>query len=871
MPELPAHLRQALAARYALVRELGQGGMSTVYLADDLRHDRKVAVKVLRPELAAAIDNRFLREITTTAGLRHPHILPLYDSGDADGTLFYVMPYVEGESLEDRLRREGHLRVNDALGIAREVADALGYAHARGVLHRDVKPANILLDSGHAVVADFGIARAFHAAGGARLTQAGTAIGTPAYMSPEQAAGQSDLDGRSDLYALGCVLYEMLVGQPPFTDTNAAAILSRHLTAQPSSVRVTRPEVPSAVDVIVARLLAKNPADRFPGAAALVEALDEARTPSGGHAVAAPPSRRRAALIGIAAVVIAVAGAAYLLRGDPASPAPAVTLRQVTFSAEVEEYPALSPDGMRVVFSRGVSGVRQLFVVSVADGVETRVTSDSSDAIQATWTPDGAAVVFVRAARPGVRLEPGDVFGAFSGGAIWRRDLATGAEQRLIEDGANPSVAPDGRIAFDAERAGTRRIWITDRLGRNAQQLSQDSAEALSHVSPRWSPDGSKVVFQTMQRTRFDLRVIDVASRDSRALTNDAYTDVQPAWDPSGRAVWYTSNRAGGYNIWRVPVAADGSPDGLPVQMTTGAGEDVQLSVSAGAGPMAFTVLRLNADLWRLPVERMTGRPTGEPEPVVVTTREDSRGAWSPDGALIAFNSDRAGEMNIWIHGVADGADRRLTHGPGGDYQPRWSPDGKRIVFFSARAGNADIWSVDAESGALTRLTDSPWLDINPSWSPDGSLIAFHSDRSGRLELWVMNPDGSAARQVTRDGAGVGHFLPWSPDGRFVYLRGADGSGTPSRIAIADGTLEALSARGGSHLSLAPGGRLILDVLGHRELWVSPTGSDPYATFRFDDPAVRVDYPIWSPDGRWMLFDRTKPEGGDIWLMERKP
>ena len=878
MPPLPP-----LADRYELERELGQGGMATVYLARDLRHDRKVAVKVLRPELAAAIDDRFLREITTTAGLRHPHILPLFDSGQATlrtapsvptapTVLFYVMPYVEGESLDDRLRREGRLPVDDALRIAREVADALGYAHAHGVLHRDIKPANILLESGHAVVADFGIARAFQAAGGDRLTQAGMTVGTPAYMSPEQAAGEAELDGRSDLYALGCVLYEMLTGAPPFAGPSAASVLSRHLTAVAPPVSAARPDVPAGVDAIVARLLAKDPDRRFPGAPELIPALDEALAPlairsSGERAQAAAP-RRRAIVASLLALAVIALLAVLLLQRRTSSAAPAVSLRQVTFSASVEEYPALSPDGTRLVFSRGVAGVRQLFLLNLADGTETRITTDSSDAIQAAWTPDGAAVVFMRASRPGVRLEPGDVFGIFAGGDIWRRDLATGAERRLVEAGANPSAGVDGRIVFDADRAGARRIWIADALGRNAQQLSSDSSEAVSHVAPRWSPDGRKVVFQTMERTRFDLRVVDVATRASHALTSDAYAEVQPVWDPSGRAVWYTSNRAGGYNLWRMPVTEEGEPDGLPVQMTTGAGEDVQLSVPAAGGPMAFTVLRLNADLWRLPVDPRTGLPTGGPEPVVETTREDSRGAWSPDGKLIAFNSDRAGDMNVWIHSLADGSDRQLTRGTGGDYQPAWSPDGKRIAFFSARAGNADIWTADVETGALTRLTDSPWLEVNPSWSPDGSLVAFQSDRGGRLELWVVAANGGDLRQVTRNGAGVGHFLPWSADGRRIYMRNGDAAGTPGRIAVADGSFEPLPLRGGSHMSLAPGGRLLLDVAEHRELWVSPEGGAPYTTFRFEDPAVRVDYPVWSPDGRWVLFDRTKPEGGDIWLME---
>jgi len=267
-------LSAALADRYRIERELGRGGMATVYLADDLKHRRKVAVKVLHPELAEALGaERFLREIETTANLRHPHILPLYDSGDAGGFLYYVMPLVEGESLRDRLERDKQLPIDEALQVAREVADALGYAHARGVVHRDIKPENILLEGGHAVVADFGIARAVSAAGGGRLTQTGVAIGTPMYMSPEQAAGDRDVDGRSDLYSLGCVLYEMLGGQAPFTGPTVESVVRQHVMTQAAPITNLRPTVPAGVAGALARTLAKNPADRFNPAAQFVQAL----------------------------------------------------------------------------------------------------------------------------------------------------------------------------------------------------------------------------------------------------------------------------------------------------------------------------------------------------------------------------------------------------------------------------------------------------------------------------------------------------------------------------------------------------------------------------------------------------------------------
>jgi eukaryotic-like serine/threonine-protein kinase len=310
---VPAELSSALAKSYRIERELGAGGMATVYLARDLKHDRDVAIKVLRPDIGAALGaERFLREIKTTANLRHPHIVPLYDSGEVhldgaatDGSpqpLYYVMPVLEGESLRDRLAREGQLPIDTALRIAREVAEALAHAHARGVIHRDIKPDNIYIENGHAVVADFGIARAVIVAGGERITQTGMSVGTPLYMSPEQAAGENDLDARSDQYSLACVLYEMLAGQPPFTGPNAMAIARQHLIAAAPPITNLRAGVPATVAAALARGLAKTPADRFEQMSQFAMALSAG-------ANASPSSRhtrtRTVGVAGVAAVAIA--------------------------------------------------------------------------------------------------------------------------------------------------------------------------------------------------------------------------------------------------------------------------------------------------------------------------------------------------------------------------------------------------------------------------------------------------------------------------------------------------------------------------------------------------------------------------------------
>jgi eukaryotic-like serine/threonine-protein kinase len=381
--DLRERVRAALRTDYEIDRELGQGGMATVFRARDVKHGRPVAVKVLRSELSAGLAaQRFLREIEIAARLSHPHILPLHDSGDADGVLFYVMPYVEGESLRQRLARERQLPVRDAVLVAGQVADALDYAHRRGVVHRDVKPENILLEEGHAVVADFGIARAVSEAAAGDRTRTGVAVGTPAYMSPEQASGEREVDGRSDVYSLGCVLYEMLAGEPPFTGPTAQAALARRFTEAPPSVELARPAVPAGVAAIVAKALATLPSDRFQSAAQLAQALSAEtakldapsapQSPITGRrsSFARPRARRRPAWIAAGAGAAAAALALGVLRYAPRrAPAPVATASDPVAMAVLPFHALALPEGSEfltvgipdAIITR-IAGVRQMRV-----------------------------------------------------------------------------------------------------------------------------------------------------------------------------------------------------------------------------------------------------------------------------------------------------------------------------------------------------------------------------------------------------------------------------------------------------------------------------------------------------------------------------
>ena len=835
---------------YEILSLLGAGGMGEVYRARDTRLERDVAIKLISAPLAREPEHlaRFEREARMLAALNHPHIAQIHGLEERDGTRFLVLELVEGQALNARLA-QGPLPIPEALDIAAQIVDALAAAHERGLVHRDLKPGNVIVTpAGQAKVLDFGLAKPVDATGDASAlitspasaTAAGTIVGTPAYMSPEQARGQV-LDHRTDLWSFGCLFYEMLAGRLAFPGETVADCLAAILHDEPDWKRLP-PGTPAAVRRLLRACLEKDPDRRLQNAREADSRIREARTFS-----------RRAR------------GRADRAPGP--SGAPRLTL--LTISRGLEESPAFSPAGDELAYAADVGGVRKIFVRSPGGGGETAVTTGPFDDIQPCWSHDGASILFVRARRAGRKLEPHVLFGEQGEGDIWKLDRATGRESKLVDDAYNPAFSPNGeRIACDAPWAGQRRIWTVDPWGHNPRQVTSDVSEAIVHVRPRFSPDGRRIVFQNRESTKFDVRIVDLSTQTMQWVTSDSFQNLQPVWSPSGRFIYFSSYRSGGLNLWRVAVTASGKPRGAPQQVTTGAGQDLEPAPSPDGARLAFSIRRQNANIWTLPVDPSSGRPTGAPRETIATNREDSRGAWSPDGRSIAFNSDRSGEMNIWIQDLG-GAARQISRGPGGDYQANWSPDGKTIAFFSSRAGSPDIWTADLDSGALRPLTRTPSLDINPSFSPDGRFIAFQSDRNGRFEIWVMRADGSQPRALTRTRV-VGHFLRWTKDSSAVIFRSSE---TPSRTLRAplsgNDPVPIGEVAGGAHMSFSPDFSRIMDVVGHRELWVSRLdGGAPEKVFEFDDPDARIDYPVWSPDGKWILFDRFRPQGGDIWMME---
>ena len=398
MSDLIPRLNAALAGRYTIERQLGEGGMATVYLAQDLKHDRRVALKVLKSELAAAVGaERFLAEIKTTANLQHPHILPLFDSGEADHLLFYVMPHVAGGSLKEKLEREHQLPVDEAVRIATNVAEALDYAHRHGVIHRDIKPANILLQDGKPVVADFGIALAVSTLGGGRLTETGLSMGTPHYMSPEQTTGDLGVGPATDLWALGCVLYELLVGEPPYLASTPQGVLGKIITAEPASATKQRKLVPANVDAAIRKALEKLPADRFGSASEFARALGDPGFRHGAEAAGVAGGSSRGPwnrlTIGFAALA-AVLALAFGWSVSKPDPAPVVTRSELVTPPTADPYAfALSPDGRQIVFVASAEGVQQLWLRPL-DQTTAEPLAGTEGAAAPFWAPDGRALGF---------------------------------------------------------------------------------------------------------------------------------------------------------------------------------------------------------------------------------------------------------------------------------------------------------------------------------------------------------------------------------------------------------------------------------------------------------------------------------------------
>jgi serine/threonine-protein kinase len=796
MLETVDRLRAVLAGRYQLERKIGQGAMASVYLARDLKHGRKVAIKVLKPELAAHLGSeRFVQEITVTANLQHPNILPLYDSGAADEFLYYVMPYVEGESLRAKIEHERQLSVEDTITIATAVAAALEYAHERGIVHRDIKPENVLLHRGQALVADFGIALAVSVAGGPRITEAGLSVGTPHYMSPEQAAGDPAVDARSDIYSLGAITYEMLTGDPPHAATSVQGAIAKILSEKPSPISQSRDLVPANVDATVRRALAKSPADRFARAAQFAAALADPayRLPVTGRsterpALAAP--RREVWLWAGALATLAVGLIAgwYLRTAEtprtaPGDARPKVFYLPLDSGTAIPGYPALSPDGSQLVYPAGDAGSNRLYLRRLADPVPVPIPK-SEGANSAFFSPDGQTVGFLAdQSLKKVRLADGSdaIIAPYVegiAGATWRED-----------DLILFSALPKGSLFEVSARGGAPKPLI----------VAKERLDS-GYFFPEFLPGGRKVLFNT-ESTGDRIGVLDLETGERKLVGRGLRpTFLEPGRlvfaDPSGRLAVQE------FDLRRLEVV--GAPILLPEELGVGRGRafysvsrDGTLAIIRAAGTI------LDLALFDRAAQQQTLFRNG--------------GFWaprfSPDGSQLAFG-DRNPD-DLWIYDVATQTRRRFTIDGASNNDPAWSPDGKQIAYAADRPSGKDVLVRAANgSGDPRRLVVRQGLQWPSDWTSNGYLVFTDVPLDEDRDIWVVKADGSGAPFPYLDTPFLEKAADVSPDGRWI----AYDSNAPGRFEVFVNSFPVPSA--------AP---LIVSVTGGRN-------------------------PRWGPDGRELFY-----------------
>jgi serine/threonine-protein kinase len=846
---VPSRLVAALSDRYRLERELGAGGMATVYLAQDLKHDRQVAIKVLRPELAAVIGaERFLSEIKTTANLQHPHILPLFDSGEADSFLFYVMPYVEGISLRDRMAREKQLPIGEAIRIAIEIANALDYAHRHGVIHRDIKPENIMLHDGSALVADFGIALAASKAG-TRMTETGMSLGTPQYMSPEQAMGERELDARSDVYALGCVLYEMLTGEPPFSGPTAQAIVAKVMTAEPVEMTSLRKTIPLEVSDAVHTALQKLPADRFATAAEFAAALDgkvdSTRSAGRTRAMRGPAvTSRRPAFVAAGPTVVALALAAgWLIRGATSKD---VAVVPVEFAFKLGDGGVdqagviISPDGQRIVQAvQDSAGVDGLLVRELGSTVIRRIEG-SEGAQWPAFSHDGHWITYQR------------------NGKLYKIPAAGGPATVL----ADSNIAGTGWTLDDAAIIYTKSnsgLWSVPASGGTAHQLTKlDSARhEFAHWFPEVLPGGRTAIF-TNYATPFSqarIEAVELATGRRTILVEGAIF---------GRYV------AGGYLLY----ARDGAVFAVrfdPAKLkVTGAAvpviEGVAWQPYNGSAGFAVadngTVVYLKASEWNVDRRVVWSDRSGGEEPVLPDGGSWAEPRLSPDGRWIALTQTEP-KRDLWLFERSRKVLTQLTRAQGAAFNAQWWPDSRSVIYtvedpvYDLHRIPIDASAPDAE--VLATVYDKRAASI----TPDGRTLAY-TETLDHDRLLLRALAGGSSTPVDDRGA-TQRSGSFSPDGKWiayeeynqnerpqVYVRALNGRG--GRIQV--------SAEGGRQPRWTRGGREIVYRKGDAMLAVPfqpATGEVGTATLLFRKPDAgqldsrSVGYDV-TPDGSRFLL-----------------
>ena len=812
-PDPVTRLNAALEGRYAIERELGEGGMATVYLADDVKHERKVALKVLKPELAAVVGaERFLAEIKTTANLQHPHILPLFDSGEADSFLFYVMPYVEGETLQDRIDREKQLPLDEAVRIASAVANALQTAHEQGIIHRDIKPANILLSRGEPLIADFGIALAVGAAGGSRLTETGLSVGTPYYMSPEQATGDQHVGPSTDTYALGAVLYEMLTGDPPYMGSTAQAVLGQIISGEAVTATKKRASVPANVDAALRCALEKLPADRFTSAQEFVRALGDPAFRYGDETAVGATSgghwKRLAIATTMAATtfgVVALLSVGWALSRSGGSSGSVVrSYLELPPNARIAQNPhlALSADGGTAVVGAVVDGQLQLLQRRLGE-LDFHTIPGTDPGLSPAISPDGQSVAFGNgsglqkvslAGGPVIELTSVDPFGA----AHW---------------------ATDGVMYYTPSL--TSGVWgVSSDGGAPFQITAPDSvSRELGHWHPQLLPDGEHVIF-TAYRTPVDSARIMAVSLSTREVTLVQAGAFDARYSPSGHLLFArgTVLYAAPFDVESVATTGSAVPviDGIAIQNADGL---AHYAVSDNGTLLYAAAADLNVPRQLVTIDRTTNEETELPLPPGLYANP----ALSPSGGslALAFEQQSGSVSYVVTVDLTQGRSAPLAQGLGVRMIPLWEPGGERVVYVCELLAYDLCAQTPNSNESETTLVRSGFDKIPYSFSSDGSRLFMLERTSG--------------------------------GGRFLSLSLADPTVPPDTIAAGQG--EFLSSG-----DVSPDGRWIAYVSAEtQEMWIESL--DPSVPRRWSVPSDDGITPLWTKGGQELVY-RGRGERG---------
>ena len=923
-----------MIGHYEILGVLGKGGMGVVYLATDTKLGRKVALKFLPASFTSQKDRlrRFEQEARAASALNQPNILTVHEIGEADGLRFIATEFVEGETLRQRNMTGPH-ELSSSIEIAEQIASALAVAHAEGIVHRDIKPDNVMLRrDGYVKVLDFGLAKLTQQKQGSKSedqtrqmvqTSAGMVMGTAQYMSPEQARGL-EVDGRTDIWSLGVVLYEMVTGHAPFDGPTTSDVIVAVLDREPDWTQWPKDQISAELEWILRKSLRKDKEQRYQTAKELQGDLKSLRQrvehatvskqdPSRAEslhsqaavstderalmdtAVVSTPTasatqthtqtiNRRAILVGVLLLIVAAATVfgiywfAIRKKSDlqtKSGSADAVTVlntTQVTSGVGLDLHPSLSPDGNSIAYSSDRGSGYEIFIRPLtAGGRELQLTSDGAQNFEPTWSPDAQLIAFHSKNRGGVWVVP-------ALGGVARQISAFGSSPAWSPDGSSLVIQSSGigddLFAMASGALLTTTLWTVPARGGTPKPVTKMGDPPGGHGSPSWSPDGKRIAFTSYDPAGSVIWTVTPDGSDLKKVG----PGIDPIYAPDGQHIYFVSFGSNNLNfgLSKRGISETCEPVGAPIEVrSTGPSRIKRLTVSADGKKLAYTPLSTISNLWFILLRDNEG--AGSPVALMHdSSYRNSNPNYSPDGKRIAYHVSRVGGSgDIWLIDPDGKNPTQLTTSPSYDLRPSWFPDGEQVAFQCDREGKDGVRAINVKTG-VERTLFQPAQDLSfPRLSPDGKHIVFNSKKSGTTNAWVFSIETGEVKQLTFDKEAAG-FGVWSPDGKTLALQIKRGDDTHLAIMPSGGgAVEQLTAATGQTFvhSWSPDGDKIA-FAGFRNgvwnvWWISRTSKSLKQVTNYTKLNAFVRYPAWSPLGDRIVYEYTEMTG-NIWLMEFK-